>query len=71
MKSPSYNTGACCGDDCFALDARPDEPCWGDVGVAEEVEIDDGEFTWIHECKGHEDCYNAGGKYKPEPIQTK
>jgi len=60
----SYNPKACCGDNCFALGYNPVEPCWGDVSVTEE-EVSTNEAWWIHECKGHANCYN-GGKYKPE-----
>jgi len=59
-----------CGDDCFALPTEAlNEPCWGQVEAVDEVHAGD-DWVWVHACQGHSDCYE-GGKYKPEPIQTK
>jgi hypothetical protein len=69
--SESYNPSSCCGADCFAYGKNENEPCWGDVFVAAEEGCGD-DWWWIHECQGHEDCYDAScysgdGKYKVEP----
>lgn len=61
-----YNPDACCGADCFAHGLNPDEPCWGDVHVAAEEACGDDDYYWVHECEGHTDCYDSGGKYKAQ-----
>ena len=59
-----YKIHACCGTHCDLFGVNPDEPCWGDVNVIEEIYDEEGEsHQWIHRCKGHEDTYD-GGVYK-------
>lgn len=68
-KWPSYNKFACCGEDCFMLGAVPMEPCWGDVHAAEEAPAADGDWVMIHECQGHDGCYEGRKKYQPSREQ--
>ncbi len=65
MKHTNSYKKTCCSDDCFRF-SDTDEPCWGEVWVASEV-YDDEDSWWIHECRGHEGCYEDGETYKPEP----
>lgn len=63
-----YKPGTCCANaDCFRHGLDPSEVCWGDVEVAAELVIndEDGDYVWIHECEGHRDCFEEGGKFKP------
>lgn len=66
-----YNPDACCGNHCFAI-GRKEEPCWGDVSVASEIEIggdEDGpDYMWVHECEGHAGCFEDGDSYKAESV---
>lgn len=65
QESKSYNPDACCGDACYKLGDNPNQPCWGNVAVIDEVELEDGDYAWVHACRGHEDYY-YGGEYKQE-----
>lgn len=67
-RSPSYDPDACCGDDCFAI-GTPGQPCWGPVGVVDEVSGEDGDYYWIHSCQGHRNTFDSNEPYKPEPKQ--
>ena len=67
--NPSYLTGTkCCGAQCCRLNAAPNEPCWGNVEVADEQECGDGEWYWVHACEGHIDGVDYDYKYKKEEI---
>ena len=63
-KSNRYDPDSCCGEDCEFYGKNPKEPCWGQVNVVDEIEIGDGDYKWIHECEGHDDCWEYGGSYK-------
>ena len=65
MKSPSYRQAVCCpGTDCTFLDHNPDEPCWGQVDIAEETYDEDMGSIWVHACQGHMEYWY--GEYIPE-----
>lgn len=40
-------------------------PCWGQVHVLDEVPTDDGDWTWVHGCDGHDGMLD-GKPYKVE-----
>lgn len=63
-----YNPGACCGSDCSYFGADSKEPCWGNVHLVDEVEVE-GEYRWIHECEGHSGVFSGYAKYNaPAPA---
>lgn len=42
-----------CGVGCFKL-GTVGEPCWGQVGAVDEVDLGGEEgYAWIHACRGH------------------
>ena len=57
-----------CGADCVYFGMNDNEPCWGETGPVEEVEIGDGEYGWIHACEGHKEIHD-GGEYKTQPEE--
>lgn len=67
-----YNPSACCDTDCNLLGSNPEEPCWGDVSVVDEVEDENGDYVWVHSCSGHWDSlYDSPGitnKYNRKPT---
>lgn len=63
---PCYVTATCClGTDCTWLNRYPDQPCWGQVEVANEVATPDGGYIWQHCCRGHADA-DIGRPYIPK-----
>ena len=66
--SNKYDPDSCCGEDCIFYGKNPKEPCWGQVDVVDEIETVDGDWEWIHECEGHDDCWDRKGNYRPAPL---
>lgn len=65
MKSKSYNPHSCCGADCNNLGDNPEEPCWGDVEVVDEIYDEDIEdYSCLHMCQGHIGAYYGNGYTK-------
>ena len=57
-----------CGATCdYAWDT--DHPCWGEVCAEDEIDVDIGEYTWLHACEGHYGMSN-GEAYKPKPVSN-
>lgn len=47
---PSYDNWYA---DCHCGYNNPDEPCWGEVYITDEYELEDGTWDCIHTCEGH------------------
>ena len=50
---PSYDNWYA---DCYCGYNTPEEPCWGEVYITDEYEMEDGDWDCIYTCEGH-----AGG----------
>ena len=48
-----YVQSKCCGKDCWALNRRDDEPCWGQVTWLREAH-DAADWVTVHGCQGHQ-----------------
>lgn len=59
-----------CGESCVYEGLWDDAPCWGKVGMVDEREDADGDYTWIHACEGHDDMAMGEGTYKAQPIEA-
>jgi len=57
---------SCCGAPCNGA-GNPNEPCYGECDVIDEVETVDSEgdpdYMWVHGCEGHQ---NWPGPYVPQ-----
>ena len=61
-----------CGAGC-AYSGTPDEPCWGQVEVEDQQQMEDESDILIHACRGHAAMVNHGdynGTYLPNEELT-
>lgn len=68
-KSSTYKEGDCCSNcSCdLAWTSTEYKPCWGNVGVVDEIDLGDGEgYRWVHACEGHRNEYLEGRYLKEE-----
>jgi|CXWL01.1.fsa_nt_gi hypothetical protein len=67
--SSSYKTAICCyGVNCYHIDdSTENEPCWGAVGVVDEVSYGEDDYGWVHGCEGHAECWGGGDYIKEQP----
>lgn len=42
--------------------------CWGKVTVVDEITYEDGDYSWVHVCEGHDGVY-FGGEYIEPDVQ--
>lgn len=52
---PSYDNWYA---DCYCGCDVPEEPCWGEVYITDEYEMENGDWEVIYTCEGH-----AGNEY--------